>query len=344
MGSEYIVNVFEFATLLLEIIMKNLLVSINCITYNHEKYIEDAIKGFLMQKTNFDFEILIHDDASTDGTPNIIKEYQKMYPDIIKPILQVENQYSKGVERIAYIYNDKRSKGKYIALCEGDDYWTDPHKLQKQVDYMEINPECSMCFHASEVVDANKSLTGKKIKPYHQNCISPIEDNIIIGGGLCPTASLLYRKELIENMPKFYMNAHIGDYPLQMILATRGYIYYIDEFMSAYRSNIEGSWTNTLYSGENSKEKIVVHNSKIIELLNEFNKYTNYGYSTSVEKKILIHNANIALISGNIKQLKSKPYKKYYNKLGIKRKIKLYFQYYFPNFYKKIAVIKGKTK
>jgi len=98
-----------------------------------------------MQKTGFDFEVLIHDDASTDGTSDIIREYEKKYPNIIKPIYQKENQYSKGV-LISLTYQFPRAKGKYIALCEGDDYWTDPYKLQKQVDFMEANPEYSLCF------------------------------------------------------------------------------------------------------------------------------------------------------------------------------------------------------
>ena len=113
-----------------------ILVSICCITYNHEKYIRDAIEGFLMQKTDFPFEVLIHDDASTDGTADIIREYETKYPDIIKPIYQTENQYSKGI-KISATYNYPRAKGKYIALCEGDDYWIDPYKLQKQVDFLE---------------------------------------------------------------------------------------------------------------------------------------------------------------------------------------------------------------
>ncbi|WP_413531700.1 glycosyltransferase [Empedobacter brevis] len=116
-------------------------VSICCITYNHELFIEQCIEGFLIQKCNFNFEVLIHDDASTDSTQKIIKEYQKKYPEIIKPIFQTENQYSKDVGGINARYNFSRAKGKYIALCEGDDYWTDPLKLQRQVDFLEENEE-----------------------------------------------------------------------------------------------------------------------------------------------------------------------------------------------------------
>ena len=123
------------------------LVSICSITYNHAPYIRQCLDGFLMQETNFKYEIIIHDDASTDGTTEIIKEYAEKYPDLITPIFQSENQYSKGLRGFYAKFVFPRAKGKYIALCEGDDYWTDPLKLQKQVDFLEANPEYVMCTH-----------------------------------------------------------------------------------------------------------------------------------------------------------------------------------------------------
>lgn len=110
------------------------LVSITCLTYNHAPYLRQCLDGFVMQKTSFPIEILIYDDASEDGTQDIIREYERKYPDLIKPIYQTENQYSKGV-KVEFVYNYPRAKGKYIAFCEGDDYWTDPNKLQKQIDF-----------------------------------------------------------------------------------------------------------------------------------------------------------------------------------------------------------------
>jgi glycosyltransferase involved in cell wall biosynthesis len=121
------------------------LVSISCLTYNHAPFLRECFDSFLAQKTNFDIEVLVHDDASTDGTQEIIQEYTSRFPAIFKPIIQKENQYSQGVRGIAVRFNFTRSKGKYIATCEGDDYWTDPLKLQKQVDFLEANPNYSMC-------------------------------------------------------------------------------------------------------------------------------------------------------------------------------------------------------
>ena len=119
------------------------LVSICCITYNHKNYIRDCLEGFLMQKTNFPFEVLIHDDASTDGTIDILKEYQAKYPDIIKPYFEIENCYSQG--KPFTVPNYSRAVGKYLAFCEGDDFWTDKNKLQMQYDFMEAHTDYSMC-------------------------------------------------------------------------------------------------------------------------------------------------------------------------------------------------------
>ena len=115
-------------------------VSVVCLAYNHAKYIRDALEGFVSQKTSFPFEVIVHDDASTDGTDLIIKEFQSRYPEIIKPVFQKENQYSQGVS-IAQAFLYPLVHGEYVALCEGDDYWTDPLKLQKQVEALESHPE-----------------------------------------------------------------------------------------------------------------------------------------------------------------------------------------------------------
>ena len=131
--------------------------SICCITYNHAKFIRQALDGFVMQKTNFPFEVLIHDDASTDGTADIIREYEAKYPDIIKPIYQTENQWSKGV-LISKTCNYPRVQGEYVAMCEGDDYWTDPLKLQKQVDFLDSHPDFMGCFHPAKKIWEDKPV------------------------------------------------------------------------------------------------------------------------------------------------------------------------------------------
>lgn len=136
------------------------IVSVVCATYNHENYIEQAIKSFLSQKTSFPFEIIIHDDASTDGTQDIIKKYQKKYPELIHPIFQTENQYSKGNFKPLF-YAAGYARGQYIALCEGDDFWIDNEKLQIQIDCMLENPDVDFSFHSAWI--ARGDACKKKI-------------------------------------------------------------------------------------------------------------------------------------------------------------------------------------
>ena len=126
----------------------NPLVSICCLTYNHAPYIRDCLEGILAQQTNFPIEVLIHDDASTDGTDAIIRQYEQRYPNVIFPIYETENQFNRGYAyKMDIEFNYTRARGKYIAYCEGDDYWTEPQKLQRQVDFMEAHPDYSVCFH-----------------------------------------------------------------------------------------------------------------------------------------------------------------------------------------------------
>lgn len=146
--------------------MNTPLVSICCITYNHAQFIRKCLDGFLMQKTDFPIEILIHDDCSTDGTTEIIREYEAKYPDLIFPLYEEENQYQQGKAGEIDFYNYRRARGKYIAYCEGDDYWTDPLKLQKQVDFMEANPEYSVCFHDFQEYDVR---TGEYRRPVYRH-------------------------------------------------------------------------------------------------------------------------------------------------------------------------------
>jgi glycosyltransferase involved in cell wall biosynthesis len=303
-----------------------IMVSISCITYNHEDYIADAIESFLMQKTNFGFEILIHDDASTDKTPEIIRGYEKRYPNLIKPIYQTENQYSKGLKIDAI--NIKRARGKYIALCEGDDYWTDPYKLQKQVDYMAKHPECSVCVHAAIIIDAETKKTMSEVRPSHKDRTFNVEEVIEGGGGLFATNSMIYLAEIGIERPDFYYNAPVGDYPTMIYLALQGTVYYIDEFMSAYRRGVKGSWSNRIAS---SIDKIINHSKRTIEMLNEVNKYTNYAYDNTICRKIKKSQFKIILEMGNLKEAKSSEFRDLYLELSWKSKIYHNIKYYCPS-------------
>lgn len=311
-----------------------IMVSIICNSYNHENYIADAIEGFLMQKTNFGYEILIHDDASTDKTQEIIREYELKYPNIIKPIYQIENQHSKGV-KISSTYNFPRMRGKYIALCEGDDYWIDPFKLQKQVDYMQKHPECSLCVHAAYRVRPDKTEHKSSVRPNHGDRIFTVEEVILGGGGLFATNSILYPAVFKDNRPKFFENAPVGDFPLAIYLALKGTVYYIDEFMSAYRVGVPGSWTNRMASSGVKKQK--EHIDKIENMLNEINCYSEFKYTDAIKRKLRINRMNLILKQGLFKEAKEE-FKEIYSSLGRVDKAKIFAKQHFP------GVVKGLVK
>jgi glycosyltransferase involved in cell wall biosynthesis len=323
------------------VVEMSILVSISCLTYNHENYIKDAIEGFLMQKGNFDIEVLIHDDASTDNTTEIIKEYQNKYPDIIKPFMQAENQLSKGVKRLGNRYNNTRAKGKYIALCEGDDYWTDPNKLQKQIDFMENNKEYSMCYHTAAVVDVEKNSLNKLIKPFNDDGEVPIEVFILRGGGSFQTASVMYRKELMDNPPKWYFESPVGDVPQALILATKGKIMFLDETMSAYRKGAEVSWTERVYK---NKEKCKDYLISRIKMLDYFNESTNFKYGNEIDKAKLNNELKILEIECDWKGIKSQKYRNTLKEMGVIGEIKLFIKIKFPSIYNNMKLFKSNLK
>ncbi|KAA6338333.1 putative glycosyltransferase EpsE [termite gut metagenome] len=211
-----------------------IIVSICCITYNHEPYIRQCLEGFMTQKTSFLFEVLIHDDASTDGTADIIHEYESKYPDIIKPIYQKENQYSKGV-RISWVFNFPRAKGKYIALCEGDDYWIDPLKLQKQVDFLENNPEYGMVYSLAKIFVEKKQCFRKKLFG------TPPKETFreLLYGNVIPTLSVVCKKQYIDSyIDEIFPYAEkwkMGDYPLWLYISKHSKIRCLDEITGVYR-------------------------------------------------------------------------------------------------------------
>lgn len=210
---------------------KEPLVSICCITYNHENYIRDAIEGFLIQNTSFPFEIIIHDDASTDNTANIIEEYANKYPDLFVTILQSENQWSKGGGSIYARFVYPRARGKYIALCEGDDYWIDPLKLQKQVDFLENNPEYGL------IHTGYKTSKGNVYKNQKFNKNGDYLKDFLIGRKIIATLTILFSKKIYNQTPKFTIQEKfkVGDLPLRIELAKTSKIKYLNDVTAVYR-------------------------------------------------------------------------------------------------------------
>ena len=214
------------------------LVSICSIAYNHEPYIRQCLDGFLKQKCNFAFEVLIHDDASTDGTTEIIREYEEKYPNIIKPIYEKENQWVKG--RVgSVIFNFPRAKGKYIALCEGDDYWTDPLKLQKQVEFLEANPEYVLTCHRYKVLDHENNIwSGDNADKLFKGYIEGLTFDYSIKHWITKTLTLVFRKDALFEYEKY--KGLNRDTVLIYFLMKNGLGYCFNDVSGVYRLNNGG--------------------------------------------------------------------------------------------------------
>lgn len=208
-------------------------VSICCITYNHEPFIRKALDGFIMQETDFPLEVLIHDDASTDNTANIIREYELRFPHIIKPIYQTENQWSKGVKD-NFLANFRRAQGEYVALCEGDDYWTDSKKLQRQADFLDAHKEYVLVTENGRVVNTEKNTE------YNFNDMDEcdISINQLLGKRKFPTASAMFRAASVGN--EYDQLKHSSDIILWCFLAGKGKIRYLPNISSVYSRGLHG--------------------------------------------------------------------------------------------------------
>lgn len=298
-------------------------VSIVCNAYNHEKYIRNALEGFVMQKTNFRFEVLIHDDASTDHTSEIIREYELKYPEIIKPIYETENQYSKkdgSLTRIQY----GRVQGKYIAMCEGDDYWIDPLKLQKQFDALEAHPELDICAHGA-YAERNGEKCGKILPSKKATIFSPSQV-IFGGGGFVGTASIMYRASLEKEIPLFRQFIRL-DYTLQIHGSLRGGMLFLPDIMSVYRCFTFGSWTETM---KRNPEKYKKHCEKITQMLDMLDQETNEEFHEAIERRKMMNEVNNLILSHDYQKLKQKCYRPIVRQKTKKDQIKIFIYSHFP--------------
>lgn len=295
--------------------MNNLpLVSISCITYNHASYIKECIDGFLMQKTNFNFEVLIHDDHSTDGTEEIIKEYAKQYPDIIKPLFEKENQYSLGKPIGSAVWNLPRARGEYIAICEGDDYWTDPYKLQKQVDFLESHPDYGMYYtKVKRFVPKNNKFIDEWGGP------NETMDKLLIENTI-PTLTAVFHKAIYYNyLTEIHPSKRgwlMGDYPIWLYFAQNSKIKFINETTGVYRICTESA------SHSNDLEKIIRFNNSYHDIRTWYNSRQN-----TVPQKKLDQNQAVLLFNSSVFR-SSKEYAKLYYKRIENKTLKIRIKYW----------------
>ncbi|WP_214823615.1 glycosyltransferase [Exiguobacterium sp. s28] len=309
------------------------MVSINCITYNHESYIAKAIEGFLMQETNFEVEILIHEDASTDRTADIVRSYETKYPDKIRVIYQTENQYSKGV--FVNLLNDERARGKYIALCDGDDYWTDPKKLQKQVDYMESHPECTLCFHDSNVETDGILHTDWRVVPWmpENRKYASLQPRTYHAGelqllGFIPTMSMLYRNGSTSTITDWLSETPAFDGAIKLHVASQGYAYYIPEVMSVYRYGVAGSVT-TIWN-ETDRARGIERIEAFLQFLDEFDAYTGKRFHQEMEVSRISFEVGLHRLRRDYDALKSPRYDRYLERFVGRERIRPYMMVRHP--------------
>ncbi len=256
------------------------LVSVCCITYNHELYIRQAINGFLMQKTSFPIEIIIHDDASTDNTARIIKEFEDKYPDIIVPIYQKINQYSLGIKPLQNIVWPI-VRGKYIALCEGDDYWIDPLKLQKQVEFLENKKNISIVIHPVKLEKDGKIINERKFDLGKENRFFYSTDIIKERGQFAATCSYVLREEVVKQLPSWSDRYPVGDFLLEMYSQKVGKGLYLPDVMGVYRISTHNSWTNRVLAIPTQRKIFSINMMKYYTKLKEdFPKLTEADFST----------------------------------------------------------------
>lgn len=264
-----------------------------CITYNQEDYIEQSIIGLLKQKTLFPYEIIIHDDSSTDGTKDIIESYRLRYPNIIRCIYQTDNKYSQGLSPILIAAKECRSD--YIAICEGDDYWVNENKIQNQFDFMRKDTSISMVVSPGKLESKGKILS--QLQGFYgtvSKVIAP-QEILDIGGQFAPTASYLIKKDYLIRSMEFFIDAPVGDLFIELYSAALGNVVYFPEVGSVYRLASKNSFTNQMLKNElTSKVKFILSMEKAIEKSRKLEALKDLDWS--IKLSLLYYNLSILYI------------------------------------------------
>ena len=284
-------------------------VTIGCITFNQHEYIEQTLKGFLMQETDFPFEILIHDDASTDGTAEILRAYEARYPQLIRTICQTENQHTLG-RGITGSFIFPNVRGDYVALCEGDDYWTDPLKLQKQVGALERNADCNLCVHpvrkkhgiCGDDTGVLGELNGREEVSSVQFLVNWKMHNIPTASVML-RSSMLRRKELAE-----YFQKNSGSWLIKFVGAMDGGAVFLPDVMGVYRVGAKGSYTERV---GNSYELDLKYMNLFLSALEQLDELTDKRF-TPLLKTIKSYRVHASLMRKDIPEpVKQQMYQQY---------------------------------
>ena len=241
------------------------LLSVVMLAYNHEKMIGQAIESVLQQKTDFPFELIIGEDCSTDNTREIILKYQKQHPQLIRLITSEENVgMTDNTQRVL-----RMAGGRYVAICEGDDFWCDFNKLQKQIDVMEADPSITLCFHNVRFMYGDGSRTKKQFVWRFRSRYYPVEDVICKGGKFYKVVSAVIRQDVFLDPPDWYLQATVGDWAVSLLAAMQGRIYYLNDVMAVYRSNVPESWSEMMYRNPEIYKEHLFQSMKIRKMAND---------------------------------------------------------------------------
>jgi glycosyltransferase involved in cell wall biosynthesis len=253
------------------------------ITYNQAKFIAQAVESALMQETDFDYEIVIGEDASSDGTREIVLDFQRRYPEKIRVLAHETNLGFLG--KANFVKTIFSSRGEYIALLEGDDYWISPHKLQTQVDFLQSHPECVICFHPTAKVDTNGEFVGHVFDSSKGSDILSLED--IVKENFMATCSVMFRAGLVTRIPDWYFHPRCGDWTLYVLVAQNGSIGRVPSVMAAYRSHSQGLWSGM----QKKQEKLAT-----IEVYQLINSHLNFAYDRIIRHRVSKELSDVAVL------------------------------------------------
>lgn len=316
---------------------EQIMVSVICAAYNHGRFIRKALDGFVMQKTDFPFEILIHDDASTDDTADIIREYEKKYPELIKPIYQTENKYSQGISiNKTYLY--PKAKGKYFAMCEGDDYWIDENKLQRQVDFLESHPDFTLCAHNSKRYYVKQDRYEVENPVLQEGEVSARDMLLEPRHRWMATASLLYRREYAFDRPELFSICPVGDYALRSYCFSQGKVYYLEKPMSVYRYEVENSWMQKYRRNIDLK---IDAQYRMWKFIKAYDDYTGRKYHKLLKKKYQKHKAKYLKLLDDYPRVKNNPY---FRRQSRRFRFGRWMNYYCPGLYNLLKKAKPKSR
>lgn len=305
-------------------------VSVLCMAYNHAPYIRQALEGFAAQRPGFAFEVLINDDASTDGTADIIREYAGRYPEILRPLFQEKNQYSQGVDIIASLLVPA-ARGEYCAFCEGDDYWTDPDKLRLQAEFLDTHPEYAACVHNSMALTVGSSAPAAPLFPSGGDRDIPFDLMVKGPSHAFHTSSVLVRRQWLETLPEFYRIAlahGFGDYPQDLWFCLNGKIRFLDRCMSVYRIHSNpGAWSSGV---DRNYGKLMRFVTGELEMLQAMLPLLSPAQAESANREILLRRYELLELKGDAAGQLQPPFDEIYRSKDFSYKLKHFIKRSFP--------------